>query len=49
MQKAPQLFYACFFLLTAQMTEGFGSAHAIYDYLHLSVNIIAKVMSPPSQ
>jgi undecaprenyl-diphosphatase len=48
MRKVPELFYACFFLLTAQMTEGFGSAHAIYDYLHLSVNIIAKAMSQPS-
>lgn len=42
MNKAPQVFYACLFVVTAQMAEGFSSTHELYVYLQAVAGAVAK-------
>ncbi len=41
--RAPQLFYAVFFLLTAQMAESFASTHEIVEYLRTFALSVKKL------
>jgi undecaprenyl-diphosphatase len=41
--RAPQLFYAVFFLLTAQMAESFASTHEIMEYLRAFAISVKKL------
>lgn len=44
MKQTPQIFYACFFLLTFQMTEGFGPALEYKEYFRALAKAVAKLL-----